>query len=241
MRRSLLSTSPVKRDIDKRNRVTTSERTFPTQVSEARCIRKIFAHHDPKVSAGFDAFIVESGILFDGINLALMLFGCVNIKRPACVVAVLGFKLQRRLVFAVQNRGIIMLKTYLSCLISGLLLLGPAAQLAAAGQQKDKQAVTVADVRIEVGKLGVGEKASATITLKNGTKTKGYITRAGEDDFVMRDRKTDKATTVRYADVARVDGHKGHSTAKVVGISAGVGAGVFVGLIFLLFVGRGRG
>ena len=132
-----------------------------------------------------------------------------------------------------------MLKTYLSYFFSGLLLLGPAAQLAAAGQQKDKQTATVEDVKIKVGKLGLGEKARATVTLKNGTKTKGYVARTGEDDFVMRDRKTDDATTIRYADVANMDGHKGHSTAKVVGISAGVGAGVFITLILVLFAGRG--
>lgn len=132
-----------------------------------------------------------------------------------------------------------MLKTYLSYFISGLLLLGPATQLAAAGQHKDKPAATVEDVKIKVAKLGVGEKARATITLKNGTATKGYVARTGEDDFVMRDRKTDNPTTIRYADVAKVDGHKGHSTAKVVGISAGVGAGVFITLILVLFAGRG--
>ena len=131
-----------------------------------------------------------------------------------------------------------MLKTYLSCFISGLLLLGPAAQLAAAGQQKDKQAATVEDVKIKVGKLGLGEKARATITLKNGTKTKGYVARVGDDDFVIRDRKTDNATTIRYADVAKVDAHKGHSTAKVAGISAGVGAGVFITLILVLLARR---
>jgi hypothetical protein len=132
-----------------------------------------------------------------------------------------------------------MLKTYLSGLISGLLLLGPAAQLVAASPREDKQAPTVEAIKIQVGKLGLGEKARATVTLKNGTKTKGYVARTSEDDFVMRDRKTDNATTIRYVDVAKVDGHKGHSTAKVVGISAGVGASVFVTLILLLFAGRG--
>jgi len=129
-----------------------------------------------------------------------------------------------------------MLKNLLSCLISGLLLLGPAVQLVVAGG--DKPAPTPEAIKIEVGKLGVGEKARATVTLKNGTKTKGYVARTGDDDFVVRDRKTDIATTIRYKDVAKVEGHRGHSTAKVVGISAGVGAGVFVTFIFLLIASR---
>lgn len=132
-----------------------------------------------------------------------------------------------------------MLKTYLSRFISVLLLLAPATPLAVAGQQRDKQTTAVEAIKIKVGRLGVGEKARATITLKDGTKTKGYVGRTSEDDFVMRERKTDNATTIRYLDVAKVEGHKGHSTAKVIGISAGVGAGVFVTLILLLFAGRG--
>ena len=131
------------------------------------------------------------------------------------------------------------MKKHLTWLISGLILLGPASQLAAANQKRDKEATTVESVKAQVAKLGLGEKARATITLKDGAKSKGYVARAGDDDFVMRDRKTDNATRIRYADVAKVDGHRGHSTAKTVGISAGVGAGVFVGLILLLFAGRG--
>ena len=127
-----------------------------------------------------------------------------------------------------------MLKTYLSCFISSLLLLGSTAQPATAGHPKDKQVTTVQEVKGKVVKLGVGAKARATITLKNGTKTKGYVGSAGEDDFVIRDRKTDNATTIRYADVAKVDRDGGHSTAKHLGIGLGIGAGITVGVIFLI-------
>lgn len=127
-----------------------------------------------------------------------------------------------------------MLKTFLSCCISGLLLLGPAARLLTAGQQNDKLTTTVEDAKIKVSKLGVGAKAKATITLKDGTKTKGYIARTGEDDFVMRDRKTDNPTTIRYADVARVESNKGHSTAKHVGIGVGIGVGAFLAAVFII-------
>lgn len=132
-----------------------------------------------------------------------------------------------------------MLKKYLPWLISGLLLLGPASQLVAADQKGAGETTSVERVKADVARLGLGEKARATITLKDGRKSKGYVTRAGDDDFVMRDRKTDNATTIRYADVLQVEANKGHSTARTVGISAGVGAGIFVGLLFLLVAGRG--
>ena len=135
-----------------------------------------------------------------------------------------------------------MLKKYLSYLISGLLLVSTAAPLAVAGQapdKKEKQATTVEDVKIKISKLGLGEKARATITQKNGTKTKGYVARAGEEDFVIRDRKSDNPTTIRYADVAKVESNRGHSNAKYIGIGAGIGVATVFIVIFGLFVGHG--
>ena len=120
-----------------------------------------------------------------------------------------------------------------SWLLSALLLLAPASQTFAAGQKADKQAATMEQIRIQVAKPGVGEKARATITLKDGTKTKGYVYRAGDDDFVMRDRKTDTPTTIRYADVAKVERHHGHSMARNVLIGVGIGAGAVLAAIFI--------
>ena len=73
-----------------------------------------------------------------------------------------------------------------SWLLAALLLLAPAAQAFDAGQKTDKPPATIEQIRIQVAKLGAGEKARATITLKDGTKTKGYVYRAGDDDFVIR-------------------------------------------------------
>jgi hypothetical protein len=127
-----------------------------------------------------------------------------------------------------------MLKTHLSCLISGLLLLGLACPLVSAAPQGDKQANSVEKIKSKIAKLGVGEKAKATITLKDGTKSKGYVSRAGEEDFVLRDRKTDTPTTIRYADVVKVDRNGGHSTAKNVTLGVSVGVGAAIGLILIL-------
>jgi hypothetical protein len=64
--------------------------------------------------------------------------------------------------------------------------------------------------------------------MKDGTKTKGYIAQAGNDDFVIRDRKTDAPTTIRYNDVAKVESNRGHSTARNLGIGIGIGAGALL-------------
>ena len=126
-----------------------------------------------------------------------------------------------------------MLKT-LSLLISGLLLFVLACPQVKAAPQGDKQANSVEKVKSQVAKLGVGEKAKATITLKDGTKTKGYVARAGEEDFVMRDRKTDAPTTIRYADVVKVDRNSGHSTAKKLGIGIAVGVGATIAALLII-------
>ncbi len=144
-----------------------------------------------------------------------------------------------------------MLKIYLCCLLSCLLLLGTitkqvvaqqidqpataveiaAATKPAAARQADPQAATVEKVKIKIAKLGVGAKAKATIRLKDGSKTKGYIAQAGEDNFVIRDRKTDAPTTIRYADVAKVEENRGHSTARNIAIGVGIGVGAFLAVI----------
>ncbi len=121
-----------------------------------------------------------------------------------------------------------MLKT-LACFISGLLLFVTVSQPVAAQQG----AKTIEQIKIKVGRLGVGEKAKATIRLKDGTKTKGYIYRAGEDDFVIRDRNTDTPTTIRYSDVAKVESNKGHSMARNIAIGVGIGAGALLAIIFI--------
>jgi preprotein translocase subunit SecF len=121
-----------------------------------------------------------------------------------------------------------MLKT-LACFISALLLFVTVSQPVAAQQG----AKTLEQIKIKVGRLGVGEKAKATIRLKDGTKTKGYIYRAGEDDFVIRDRKTDTPTTIRYSDVAKVESNKGHSMARNIAIGVGIGAGALLAIIFI--------
>lgn len=102
-----------------------------------------------------------------------------------------------------------------------------------AAQQKNSEGTTLDKVKAKVAKLGTGEKAKATVILKNGTKIKGYIGQAGNDDFVLRDRKTDAPTTISYSDVSKVESNKGHSTARNLGIGIGIGAGAFLAILLV--------
>ena len=118
-------------------------------------------------------------------------------------------------------------------LVSLLALLFTVAQ-PVVGQQSEKQEMTAEQVKIKVAKLGVGEKAKATVKLKDGTKTKGYVGQAGENNFVIRDRKTNAPTTIRYADVAKVEANRGHSTARNIAIGVGIGAGALLAIIAMV-------
>ena len=119
------------------------------------------------------------------------------------------------------------MKQYLTYLLVSLLLLATVS-LPVHAKQADSPAATLEQVKSKVAKLGVGEKAKATVFLKDGNKIKGYIAQASNDDFVLRDRKTDAPTTIRYSDVGKVESNRGHSTARNLGLGIGIGAGALL-------------
>ena len=124
-----------------------------------------------------------------------------------------------------------MLKKSSTWLLVVLFLLTSAHRVALARQQ-----ITSAEqTKVQIAKIGLGEKARATVTLKDGTKVKGYVARADENDFVIRDRKTDMPTTIRYADVAKIEKNRGHSTARNLAIGIGIGVGAFLVIIAITF------
>ncbi|HTG94741.1 MAG TPA: hypothetical protein VL866_19250 [Pyrinomonadaceae bacterium] len=124
------------------------------------------------------------------------------------------------------------MKTYLTCLLASVLFVA-SISMPVAAQQPNSNGTE--KVKAKVAKLGVGEKAKATVILRDGTKKKGYIGQAGDDDFVLRDRKTDSPTTIRYSEVTKVESNKGHSTARNLAIGIGIGAGAFLAVIAIVF------
>lgn len=124
-----------------------------------------------------------------------------------------------------------MKRKYLALVLVGLLVQTLAGARVAAQTQADKDAQASEQVKSKVARLGVGEKARVTVKYKDGTKLKGYLSQAKEDEFVVRDRQTDAPTAILYRDVARVDSNRGHSTARNVALGAGVGAGAFLVLL----------
>ena len=124
------------------------------------------------------------------------------------------------------------MRTYFTCLLASVLLVA-STSMPVVAQQSNSAVATVEKVKAKVAKLGVGEKAKATVFLKDGTKKKGYIGQAGNDDFVLRDRKTDAPTTISYSDVSKVYSNRGHSTSRNLAFGIGIGAGALLAIIFI--------
>jgi len=124
------------------------------------------------------------------------------------------------------------MRTYLICLLASVFFI-TCISMPAVAQQSNLEGATLEKVKAKVAKIGIGEKAKATVILKDGTKHKGYIGQAGSDDFVLRDRKTDLPMTIRYTDVSKVESNRGHSTARNLGIGIGIGAGAFLAILLI--------
>jgi hypothetical protein len=96
------------------------------------------------------------------------------------------------------------------------------------------QTMPAADVRAKVDRAGLGEKARVTVWTGDGRKIKGYVAERRDGEFVVRDRKTDAASVVPYADVTKLDINRGHSTARNVSIGAAVGVGALIATVGIL-------
>lgn len=127
-----------------------------------------------------------------------------------------------------------MLKKYLSLALAALLANVLMVVPAMARPQSSSRGQSVEQIRIKLAKIGVGEKARATVRLKDGTKIKGYVAEVRDADFVIRDRQTNEPRVVLLQDVAKLESNKGHSTARNIGIGVGIGAGVVLGILAIL-------
>ncbi|MDQ1590197.1 MAG: hypothetical protein QOG71_824 [Pyrinomonadaceae bacterium] len=131
-----------------------------------------------------------------------------------------------------------MKRRYLTLALVALLLqtfaVMPSNAVAAGKKQAAGDAGLTEQVKVKVARLGVGDKARVTVRLKDGKKLKGYISQAKDEEFVVRDRKTDAPSVVLYRDVERVDSNRGHSTARNIAIGTTIGVGAVLTVLAIL-------
>jgi hypothetical protein len=103
--------------------------------------------------------------------------------------------------------------------------------------QNDKEAELLRKVKINVAKIGTGRNAETLVSLKDGTKLKGYLVEIKDDGFVVIDKKTAASTPVQYSQVSKVKSTRLPRIA-VVAIGAGF-AVVLLTVVSLLAVRYG--
>ena len=127
-----------------------------------------------------------------------------------------------------------MQKKILSIFLIGLLINIWGIQSIAA-QTQDKEAQSAEKVKTKIARLGVGEKARVSLTLKDNTQLKGYISENKENEFVVADAKTNAKTVVPYSQVKTLKGRNGSNGTKIA-IGVGVAAGVAAALIIVIYL-----
>ena len=127
-----------------------------------------------------------------------------------------------------------MQKKILSIFLIGLLINIWGIQSIAA-QTQDKEAQSAEKVKTKIARLGVGEKARVSLTLKDNTQLKGYISENKDNEFVVADAKTNAKTVVPYSQVKTLKGRNGSNGTKIA-IGVGVAAGVAAALIIVIYL-----
>ena len=130
-----------------------------------------------------------------------------------------------------------MTKKMTALALAWLLVLGQAAAPALASGSAAKGAQGSEDPRAKITRAGLGERARVTVWTRDGAKYKGYVAERRDEEFVLRDRKTDAPTILRFGDVTKVDINRGHSTAKSVAIGATIGGLAFITLLAIAMAG----
>ncbi len=86
-------------------------------------------------------------------------------------------------------------------------------------------------VKTEIAKLGTGTDAKIKVKLKDGTKIKGYVMEAGENQFVVMSSKTGQAVPVAYSQIRQA---KGNNLSEGTLITIGL---IGVAVLILVLVG----
>jgi hypothetical protein len=83
----------------------------------------------------------------------------------------------------------------------------------------EKEAEFVERVRTAVTKLGTGREARVNVKLRDTTKIKGYISKVGEDGFVVINDKTKTVTQIPYSKVKQVQGKNNLTGEQILGVA----------------------
>jgi small nuclear ribonucleoprotein (snRNP)-like protein len=113
-------------------------------------------------------------------------------------------------------------------MIAGLaftLLVMPVTRLTIQAQSGATDTQTT-KVKAEVAKRLANKKTKVKVKLRSGEELKGQINQSDNNEFIFTPDKTNSQVKVSYADVEKVSGRGGLSTAAKIGIVAAIAVGV---------------
>ncbi len=84
-------------------------------------------------------------------------------------------------------------------------------------------------MKTEISKIGTGQDAKVKLKLKDGTKIKGYIMEANENQFVVMNTKTGQALPVAYPQVGQAKGNNLSTGVVIV-----IGVAVLIAVVFIV-------
>jgi hypothetical protein len=101
---------------------------------------------------------------------------------------------------------LIVFKRMLAIMLTGMMLTMAFGfrSVTAQSQMSAQDDSRTAKVRMDVFKLGVGEKARAEVKLRDGRKAKGYIGEAADGSFTIVDSKGGSNQRIAYSEVESV-------------------------------------
>ena len=105
------------------------------------------------------------------------------------------------------------------------LLAMPVTRLTVQAQSGAADAQTT-KVRAEVAKRVANKKTKVKVKLRSGEQLKGRIDQSDDSGFTITQDKTNSQVKISYADVEKVSGRGGLSTAAKIGIVAAIAVGV---------------
>ena len=106
-----------------------------------------------------------------------------------------------------------------------MLVLTPLTRVAQAqSQSRDEQ--KAASIKATVEKRLANQKTKVKVKLRTGEEVKGKIDQSDNNGFTLTQDKTNKQVQLSYAEVEKVSGRGGLSTAAKIGIIAAVAVGV---------------
>ena len=128
-----------------------------------------------------------------------------------------------------------MFKKYLT-LISAVLVMNLFFMNTAFAQIQNNEDILSRNVKNTVAKIGTEPNRKIKVTLKDGTKLKGFITEIKNNHFDVLDIRTSKVTTIQYANVieAKRDGLSKTAAGWI------AGAAIFGTLFIVLAAGLSR-